>query len=321
MLGGGVLVAGGVEAQAAPPVPVVLNFGAQNGVNAQWMETQQLASSGEERTFFATFLVQHAPGRRIFGVKLDADFNGTDDTGGAAMRSVAAQTYVGTAGGIETSRVSVGFDVGTPSGFSCTFAGGTRVVDGPVRMRVVDSTGEQSGSLSTTVRFVEDTNCAGIQDYPRLTSAAQSGAEAVPGQELHYTFTCDDVDPDLFSSDDDCDRANVRWRRLGDGGTSAPQLVTDLDDTTAHTVSMSFPARGYYVVEARFGNENGGFPQTHNPTGGWWRLGNAEVNDASTGLSGSCSPAPRPAPRRRSTPVRPPARSPPPATPTPARSR
>ena len=289
------LVAGAVAvvlpfepASAAPPAPVILNGGSQNSGNAQWAETQALADDGEESTFFATFLVQHAAGRTITSVRMDGNFDGTDNTGSVGNTAVSAQTFVAAAGGIETSRVTVGIDLGKPGGFSCPFIGGaTRSVDAPVRMAVVDSTGEKSATVATTVKFVEDSNCSARADFPRLTGASQNLTEVVPGQDITYTFSCDDVDSDVFSSDDDCDRANIRWRRLDDGDTSSITLKTGINDNTNTTHTMDFPSQGFYVVEAQLGNEDGSFPNLGGASGGWWRLGNAVVNDAASSLTGS----------------------------------
>ncbi len=41
-------------------------------------------------------------------------------------------------------------------------------MDAPIRMRVVDSTDEQSASVTTTVRFVEDGNRGARADFPSL---------------------------------------------------------------------------------------------------------------------------------------------------------
>ena len=69
----------------------------------------------------------------------------------------------------------------------------------------------------------------------------------------------------MFSSDDDCDRANIRWRRLNDGDVSGNTLKTGINDNTSTTHVMSFPSQGFYVVEAQLGNENGNFPDTGSP--------------------------------------------------------
>ncbi|HZN15666.1 MAG TPA: Ig-like domain-containing protein [Acidimicrobiales bacterium] len=279
-------------AAATLPAPVILNNGAQNGGNAQWMESQSQPDDGgtSVKQFVATFLVQHAVGRTINNVRIDADFNGTDNASSGTLVPVTEQAYVASAGGMETSRVTVAIPIGKPGGFGCTLFGNTiRRVDAPVRMRVQDSTNEQSATVSTTVHFVEDVQCGLVADFPSLNSTSQNLTEVTPGQNITYTFQCDDDDIDLFSTDDDCDRANIRWRRLNDGDTSGITLKTGIDDNTDTTQVMSFPSRGYYVVEAQLGNENGSFPDTGAPTGGWYRLGNAVVNDAASSLVAAMS--------------------------------
>jgi hypothetical protein len=286
------LIATAPPAAATLPAPVILNDGAQNSAGTQWAETQELPDDNGVRQFFATFLVTHAPGRHITTVRADVNFDGTDNTANNTATNVGVtdETYVGTAGSLETSRVTVPVTVGKPGGFGCPLFGTkVRSVDAPIRMRVVDNTGEPSTTtLNTTVRFIEDSNCTGSADYPRLTSASQNLTEVTPGQNITYTFSCDDVDTDFFSTDDECDRANIRWRRLDDGVTgSLPGKGPGMTDNSTQTTTANFPSQGYYVVEAQFGNENGNFDQVQAPTNGWWRLGNAIVNDAASSLSGS----------------------------------
>jgi hypothetical protein len=278
-------------ASAAAPAPVILNTGAQNGTGAQWAETQGLPDDGGVRDFWATFLVTHAQGRRINNVRIDRDYNGNDDTGNAGNNvAVTDETFVAANGnGIETSRVTVHVAVGKPSGFGCPLFGSkVRQVDAPIKVRVVDNTGEVSTStLSTTVRFTEDSQCSGSADYPRLTAASQNLTEVTPGTNITYHFSCDDVDTNFLSDDDECERANIRWRRLADGDTGGGFLKTGMSDNSDQSFTMSFPSRGYYVVEAQLGNENGDLPKTQAPTNGYVRIGNAVVNGDASTLSGS----------------------------------
>ena len=272
--------------------PVILNDGAQNSTQAQWAETQGLPDDNGVRQFWATFLVQHTLGRTITNVHADVNFDGTDNTTSSTTNiPVSAQTLGIAGGGLETSRVTVPVTVGKPGGFGCPLIGSkVRSVDAPIRMRVVDSAGVVSATtLVTTVRFVEDSNCLATGDFPRLTSASQNLTEVTPGQNITYTFSCDDVDTDFFSSDDECERANIRWRRLNDGTTSAFTLKTGISDNTTAAHVMNFPSRGYYVVEAQLGNEDGNFPNTGSPTQGFVRLGNAVVNDTASSLSATMS--------------------------------
>ncbi|MBA2282531.1 MAG: tandem-95 repeat protein [Acidimicrobiia bacterium] len=281
------LLATATPAAAAPPAPVILNNGAQNGGNAQWLQSQGLPDDGGVRQVWTTFLVQHEPGRSITGIRADINFDGSDNTSSIGTTAVMAQQLTrGGSNALATSIVTAAVTVGKPGGFSCpAFGGATRSVDAPVRYRVVDSTGELSGTVNGTVRFVEDSNCLLRQDFPRLTSASQNITDVDPNQNITFTFSCDDTDA-AGSSDDECDRANIRWRRLDDGTVSAITLKTGINDNAATSHTMSFPSQGHYVVEAQLGNENGDFPNTGG-IGGWVRLGHAVVNDGAGALSAS----------------------------------
>ena len=294
LLGGGAAVAIAPPASADVLTPVILNDGAQNSAGTQWAETQELPDDNGVRQFYATFLVQHTIGRTITGVKADVNFDGTDNTTTVGTTTIAsvggtAQTLAITGGGLETSRVTVPITVGKPGGLSCGFLSGTRSVDAPIRMRVVDSAGVISATtLTTTVRFIEDANCSGVDDFPRLTSASQNLTDVTPGQAITYTFSCDDVDTDFFSTNDECANAIIRYRRLSDGATNTLATKSGMTDNSTQTTTVSFPSRGYYVVEAQLGNEQTPTPNYPNigaPTNGWWRLGNAVVNDAASSLS------------------------------------
>ncbi len=289
-------------AAAAVTTPVILNDAAQNGPDTQWAETQQLPNQSGVRTFYATFLVQQPVGRTITGVRADVDQNGVDNTSTIATTTIASlggvsQTLAINGGGLETSRVTVPIPVGNGTGIDCPAFGTThRSSDKTVSIRVVDNTGVTSGSVTSTLRFVGggEGNCISVTgssaDFPRLTSASQNLTEVIPGQQITYTYSCDDVDGDtpiVGSSDDECASADVRWRRLDDGSTGSLGSKTGTDDNIINTFNASFPSQGYYVVEAQFKNANGTAPNIGGTTQGYWRLGNAVVNNAASSLSGS----------------------------------
>jgi VCBS repeat-containing protein len=156
-------------------------------------------------------------------------------------------------------------------------------------MRLVDDLNASTAVVSTNLHVVEDSQGTGCADYPRLFGQSQTATEVTPGTNVNYGFQCDDVDTDLFSSDDDCDKAQIRWRRLDDGTTGGDFTMTGIDDNSQRNFNLSFPSQGYYVVEAQLANENGSFPDVGGSSQGWWRIGNAAVNDAASSLSGSIS--------------------------------
>lgn len=264
-------------AAAAAPTRI-LNEGGQNSGDTQWVETQSVADTGSTRAYLATFLVEHGVGRRIVQAFADLDFDAAVNA--TTSVSFSTQTFGFASNVLETSRVTVAFAVTPPDIASRA--------DFPIRFRLVDDFGGSTQTVSSSLHVADASNSDGFpgptQDYPRLTSTAQSTVEVVPGSSITYIFTCEDVDINFFSADDDCDRANIRWRRLNDGEVSSVSLKTGLDDNVTAHHTMSFPARGYYVVEAQLGNEDGLFPDISNPSNGWWRLGNAVVNETSATL-------------------------------------
>ena len=187
---------------AAAGEPVVLNDGGQNTASTQFLESQSLGNGAGTNTLVATFLVQHPVGRKITTVRVDANNDGTDNTANNTATNVAVTPEILTAGApgvnsLQTSRVTVSTNVGTPSGFGCTLFGNTTSrFDSTVRFRVVDDTGVASlTTLNQTVHRVRaDSNCTLSQDYPYLkTGATQSATEVTPGSNVSFTFQCDDL--------------------------------------------------------------------------------------------------------------------------------
>jgi hypothetical protein len=275
--------------------PVVLNDGGQNSAATQFLESQSLGNGGGTNTIVATFLVQHPVGRKITNVRFDSDNNGTDDTTNAARNvAVTSQFYSATGGAnsLQTDRVTLSTTMPTPGGFGCTLFGNTTSrFDSTVRFRVVDDLNVASTTtLNQTVHWVRgDSNCTLSQDYPYLKGGmTQTATDVAPGSNVSFTFQCDDLDIDLFSTDDACDRAVVRTRNLATGAITNLADVTGIGDNTNKTFSVNFPTRGYYVVEGQFDNENGGgLPDTGGNAQGFWRFGSVNVNSAATSLSGS----------------------------------
>ena len=163
-------------ADAAAPTRILndtSSLSAALTADATFIETQSTVDNDGVRTIFATFLVEHAAGRRITGVRMDNDFNGTTDAGTlfTAAANVNSQFHgSGTTNFLETSRVTFNADVGTPGGFGTN----TPRKDVPVRFRVQDDIGGQSASVSMNLHVVDNDNNTGFlgapdgaADYPR----------------------------------------------------------------------------------------------------------------------------------------------------------
>ncbi|WP_205699225.1 Ig-like domain-containing protein [Conexibacter sp. SYSU D00693] len=257
----------GIGAQAAEAAaPVIVN----NTGGTTWRESEGVNKNN--RQVAVTFVVRHDPGRRVTGLAIDQDYNGNDDTGGVGVTGVTAQTLGGASNRLQSSVVRFTFSPPDPGGFSCPIAGGaTRRRDLPLRFRVVDSSGERSGSVSQNVRITENGDCLARTDYSALESWGQSASTATPGQNVNFSFRCDDGDS---SGDNDaCDYILWRARRLNDGA------ITDsgnwnADDNTDRTYGASFPTRGVYVVEGRLCGET-----NCNDDDRYWRIGSVMVNE------------------------------------------
>ncbi len=145
------------------------------------------------------------------------------------------------------------------------FGNTTRRRDVPLRFAVVDNTGARSASVDAEPTTSSRTQAApAARTSPGSRASVRTCPRPSPGQNVNFNFTCDDVDTDVLSSDDDCDRANIRWRRLDDGATGGNFTMTGIDDNSNRAFDISFPAvAGRYVVEAQLGNEDGGFPTRH----------------------------------------------------------
>src|SRR3712207_9573705 len=61
-------------------------------------------------------------------------------------------------------------------------------------------------------------------------------------------------DRDGFGSNSTCDYIRPRWRRLNDGLTQSLPFQ-DANDDMARSFTVSFPSRGFYVVEAELCGE------------------------------------------------------------------
>lgn len=271
-------------ASATLPAPVILNTGLATSGDAAWLEMSSYADAGGVRQGAATFLVQHPVGRTITGVKIDADWNATDNTSTVATTAVTEKAFAPAAGGIETSRVTAIFAV--PNGPNLS----GRSFNAPFRMRVVDNTNEQSATVTNQMRFVEDGNGFLTADYPRLTQSNQfvDPPEVAPSTAFTVTYTCDDADSDVLgvTTDDECAGAQPRWRRLSDGTTFGLAVKSGGSDNAVQTLTVNTPnQRGYYVLEALLCNENSSCPTDGAGTASSYvRLGAVMVNEAATSM-------------------------------------
>ena len=153
-------------------------------------------------------------------------------------------------------------------------------------MRLVDDLGTSTSTVTANLHVVEDGQGTGCADFPRMFSQSQNVTEVTPGTNINYSFQCDDVDTDVFSSDDDCDKAQIRWRRLDDGTTGGDQTMTGIDDNTTRSYNVG-PLAGLLRRRGAARQRERQLPGHRRHHQGWWRVGNAVVNDGASTLSGS----------------------------------
>src|SRR4051794_40865358 len=246
--------------------------------------------NGPGNTLRMTFLVKHDPGVSVSNLRVDDDYDGTDNTSTAATRTITTQEIAGT----NYTRISTTF---TPSsanvGFTCNqTSASVRRTSKTVRARVTLS----DGTFVTTdddVNMVTDTNCvapiASAEDSPFIYGQSQNVQSVDAGGSVTFTFRGDDSDTDFLGSD--CDTFDgMRWRarRLNDGALTA---VTTRNDFTGDNGTWSFPVtfnqRGRWVVEAEAACE-----PNHDYTigsGKWFYIGAVDVNSSATGPNDSIS--------------------------------
>lgn len=273
--------AGAFPAAAAAVTPSVVNTSSTGG-QTNWLES--FATTGENgdnasgHQVRLSVLVKHDPGRKVTGLKIDEDYNGTDEASSATTRPVTAQqpTIVN---GYDYSRVTYQYSLSTTgTGFSCGIFSGTRRTVKPLRIRAVLDDGVQTPTTTSDIKFTNAGQCTGQEDYAYLYQWAQTATSITPGQSVTFTYRGDDPDTNGSS-----DFNGIRWRmrRLSDGATTTPQTsCPDNGDNADKTLATSFPNRGRWVVEAEL-LDAGGCGDNQNP-GYWFWIGAVDVNSPSS---------------------------------------
>jgi len=222
--------------------------------------------------------VKHDVGRKVTGLKIDDDWDGTDNTTSKAVKTVTAQ-QPSLQGGYDYSRVNYDYAFPTSgTGMSCgAFGiGGTNKATKPIRVRAILDDGTETATSSTNINFTR-ADCSGGEDFPYIYSRSQTATSVAPGGSVTFTFKGDDSD-----STGNADFAGVNWRlrRVSDGATTAAQVkcYSSPFDNTDKTLAVTFPNRGRWVVEAELLNNSG--CGTNNNAGSWAYIGAVDVNTA-----------------------------------------
>src|SRR5688572_26787475 len=263
--------------------------------SSSWLES--LATSGESgkngNWVRVTTVVKHDPGVTIDQLQFDDDWDGTTDPTSTKTNFTAQKMNV--AGGADYTRISYAYQIPTSNtGMSCGFLSGTRRTDNRnIRVRVRQSDGTYSSTLSNQIKFVASGQCTGPEDFAEIWGWSQSDTSIEPGESVTFNYTGDDADGG-FTGDRDFQGIRYRLRRLSDGTTTGTTLSCPGNgDNAAKSVNVTFPDRGRWVVEAELmdgdncaDNQNGGY---------WFWIGAVDVNTAAASsptasLSGTTRP-------------------------------
>ena len=278
-----------ITANASAATPVIVN-----GSNGQWLESGSIGDNGgNSAAVTVSLLVKHDPGRNVTNLKIDDDYDGTDNTTSKALKAVTAQqpTIVN---GYDYSRVTYSYTASTSNtGLSCGFlgVGGTAVTTKPIRVRAILDDSSETATSTTDLKLIRY-DCTGGDDNPVLTATSQSATSINPGDSVTFTYTGDDSDAAL-TTNQTFGGLRYRLRRLSDNTTTTPVVYCTGGDNTSQNLNVTFPNRGRWVVEAELLNENSSCGTNPN-SGSWWRLGAVDVNSPASSSPNVSLNIPRP---------------------------
>ena len=262
-----------LPSSASATTPTIVNES-----NGQWLESGSIGDNGgNSAAVTVSLLVKHDPGRKVTNLKIDDDYDGTDNTTSKALKAVTAQqpTIVN---GYDYSRVTYTYTASTSNtGLSCGVLGigGTAVTTKPIRVRAILDDNAETATSSADLKLIRY-DCTGGDDNPVLTATSQSATLINTGDSVTFTYTGDDSDSAL-TTNQTFGGVRYRLRRLSDNTTTTPVSYCQGGDNTARTLNVAFPNRGRWVVEAELLNENSSCATNPN-SGSWWRLGAVDVN-------------------------------------------
>ena len=77
-----------LPSSASATTPTIVNES-----NGQWLESGSIGDNGgNSAAVTVSLLVKHDPGRKVTNLKIDDDYDGTDNTTSKALKAVTAQT-------------------------------------------------------------------------------------------------------------------------------------------------------------------------------------------------------------------------------------
>jgi hypothetical protein len=257
-----------------------------SGLQQRWLETWTTGgeTGNNANIIQISALVQHPTNRTVTGLKIDDNWDGTDNTSTVATKSVTPERP-NVNGGYGYSRVTFSYQFPVSgTGMSCGFLSGTRRTTKQVRIRAVLDNGALSPPSTSDINFTSTGQCTGPEDYAYIYQRSQTATSITPGQSVTFTYTGDD--PDSLTGDNVFNGVRWRMRRLSDGFTTSSTVdCPNNGDNQPKNLTVEFPSRGRWVVEAETmdgqGLDGSGCDTADN-AGRWWRLGSVDVNSAAS---------------------------------------
>jgi hypothetical protein len=243
-----------------------------------WTTTGQTDNAGDRVRL--SVLVKHAAGTEVTGLRIDDDYDGTDETASATIKPVTAQ-QPNVAGGYTYSRVFYDYNIPTTNtGMECNlnpfnFNVVRRTDNRFIRLRARLNTGAETASTSSRIKFIATSQCNTQEDYPYIYGQDQTATQVNVGQNVTFTYHGDDKDT---TGDDDFDGIRWRLRRVNDGTRTATQeSCPNNGDHAEKSLTVNFPRRGRWVVEANALNND--CSDNDGPNGSYWfYIGAVDVN-------------------------------------------
>jgi Ca2+-binding RTX toxin-like protein len=284
-----VLGAAAANAQAANPV-------IQNEAGTSRMilsGTAARESTGGANKLDLQVVVKHDRGTKLAGLKIDDDYDGTDESSSATTTAVTAQQPAGVASGFNYSNAYLRY-TNRVDNLDCGERPG---VSNKIFVRAVDDNGAVSASKETTIFFNTGGGSCNVfpnnqDDSPYVKTLTQATpVNKNVGESQTFGWTMDD--PDTGNN-----VTGYEWRvlRISDaaivGPTNNNSNCSGVDDNEAVTKSVTFPDRGFWVVQVR--PKEGSSCTNNNGNSGWWYVGSAYVNSPASSSPGLSLSATRP---------------------------
>jgi len=266
--------------------------------------TADPAPGGSLNLLRATFVIHHDAGLTVNAMRTHRGINASGFSG---WGSVGGSVTKVEADGLAYTTVQAEFSPGTGNwpDFTCgIFSGYTRRRTGTAQIQLRMSNGVELPAQGWAYATASESQCTGATDYAMAYNNHDSTVNATiaSSSTFRVSYTCDDNDSS--GTNDVCDYAHLRVRRLSDNNTfaltctagmacnnTAPTANFNADDNVQRTFDIPHPgaagSRGRFVVEGEFCGED----NCTESNAGWQWLGSYRVNDAapSVTLSGSAS--------------------------------